>query len=153
VINTFIKDNNDSIRKIERKKLSEEKRITKGNCHDLEAIFKKLNLKYFQGKCTSAYTWGRKVKPKKSQRTIFLGNYDYQTNTIRIHPAMDRKYVPGYMVELTLYHEMLHWYIPPKPEKQRTIYHSRLFRQAEKAHPHYQKGKTWKEKNIHRLLK
>lgn len=152
VINSFIKDNQDQIRESEKKKLAQEKCITKGKYHDLEELFKKLNLKYFLGKCTSAYTWGRDIKPRKGQRTIFLGNYNYETNTIRIHPALDRKSIPLYLVETTLYHEMLHWYIPPKRTDSRIIFHSKLFRQAEKAHPLYESAQVWKNKNIHLLL-
>lgn len=152
VINRYIEDNDHLIRSSEEKKLAPEKRKTKGRHHDLDEIFIKLNRKYFSGKCTAAYTWGRLPGKRRHRRSINLGNYNYKTNTIRMHPVLDNPFVPDYVVELVLYHEMLHWYIPPKRLNGRNYVHTRLFNQAETAHPAYEKAENWKTKNLSRLL-
>jgi hypothetical protein len=154
VVGTFIEENAQAIREKKAEKPPPEKRITRGRVHDLDALFAKLNKKYFSGKCTSAYTWGQKPPAsRRRRRSIRFGNYNYETNTIRMHPALDRKYVPTYVVEVVLYHEMLHWYIPPVKKNGRTYFHTRLFRQAEESHPMFEKATRWKEKNLNRLLK
>jgi hypothetical protein len=153
VIDRFIDENHEQIRKTTPKKLAPGQCITKGQRHDLDALFDLVNKRYFKGKCTAAYTWGRYGPTRNRRRSINLGNYNYETNTIRMHPVLDERFVPAYVVEVVLYHEMLHWYIPPVIQGQRRIFHSRLFRQAEAMHPRYQKSETWKERNLLRLLK
>lgn len=152
VVGAYIDENTHAIREEKAAKPPPEKRITRGRIHDLDALFAKLNKKYFGGKCTSAYTWG-KDPHRRRRRSIRFGNYNYETNTIRMHPALDKKFVPTYVVEVVLFHEMLHWYIPPVRKNGRTYFHTRLFYQAERQHPQYEKACRWKEKNLDRLLR
>ena len=151
VIGAFIDDNKDSIKERRPIKMPVEKRVTQGKVHNLDEIFSRLNKKFFKYKCDAAYTWGR-LPTRKRRRSIHFGNYNFETNTIRMHPALDRKYVPAYVVEMVMYHEMLHWYIPPVKKNGRNYVHTRLFHQAERLHPYYGKANHWKEKNLYRLL-
>src|SRR5688572_9936190 len=86
----------------------------KGKHHDLVAIFNDLNEKNFDGGCHALVTWGRRSRAKRRQprRAIKLGSYASLERLIRIHPALDRLWVPRYFVAYVLYHEMLHHMIP-----------------------------------------
>lgn len=152
VIGAYIDENENVIRKRQPKKPPKEKRITQGEVHNLDEMFQLLNKKYFRHKCDAAYMWGR-LPTRKRRRSIHFGNYNFETNTIRMHPVLDRKFVPAYVVEMVMYHEMLHWYIPPVQKNGRRYVHTRLFHQAERFHPYYEKAKVWKEKNLLKLLK
>ena len=152
VIGAYIEQNVERIRPVSRDKLAVEKRVLKGRCHDLEEIFKRLNRRYFKGKCDAAVTWGDMPR-KQPKKSIRFGVYNFETNTIRIHPTFDRRFVPRYAVELVLYHEMLHWYIPPKHINGRSLVHTRLFREAESLHPQFEKAKKWKFDNIDLLMR
>ena len=88
--------------------------FAKGTHHDLLAIFNDLNARYFGGACHALVTWGRK-QPRRSEgprKAIRLGSYSNLERLIRIHPTLDRKWVPRYFVAYVVYHEMLHHMIP-----------------------------------------
>lgn len=152
VIGKYINENLERLKPGARKKLPPAKCVTAGKVYDLEQIFTQLNRKYFKSRCDSALTWGN--KPNGRRRThIRLGSYDYETNTIRIHPALDRSFVPDYVVETILFHEMLHWYLPPEKKGGRLNVHTRPFKMAEKQHPKYESAQKWRDKNLIRLLR
>ena len=46
------------------------------------------------------------------RRSIKLGSYSATERLIRVHPALDRPWVPRYFVSYIVYHEMLHHVIP-----------------------------------------
>jgi len=92
----------------------------KGKCHDLLAIFNDLNARYFGGSCHALITWGRRQprrgpggkKPTGPRKAIRLGSYASLERVIRLHPTLDRPWVPRYFVAYVVYHEMLHDMIP-----------------------------------------
>ena len=152
VIGAYIRENDVRIHADAPRKLPEKKRVTRGRFHDLQALFDKLNKLHFRGKCDAAYSWGARSN-RRRRRSIRFGSYDRWTNTIRIHPALDEKIVPAYVVEVVLYHEMLHWYIPSQYKNGRNYVHTRLFRQAEKLHPQLDKAERWQKEHLDRLLR
>jgi hypothetical protein len=88
--------------------------VAKGTHHDLLAIFQHVNERYFGGACHALITWGKK-QPRRSEgprKAIKLGSYSSLERLIRIHPSLDRKWVPRYFVAFVVYHEMLHHMIP-----------------------------------------
>lgn len=88
--------------------------VAKGTHHDLLGLFQDINTKYFGGACHALITWGNK-QPRRSEgprKAIKLGSYSNLERLIRIHPALDRKWVPRYFVAYVVYHEMLHHMIP-----------------------------------------
>ena len=151
VILDYAGQQSDSLHRIPRRKRAVNV-ITEGRTHDLQPMFERINKRYFQGKCDCIVTWGKQAARRKGRRSIRFGSYEGERNTIRIHPLLDSPSVPDYVVASILYHEMLHWYIPPVKNSGRRIVHSKLFRQAEQAYPDYAKAAKWKEENLLRLL-
>ncbi len=87
-----------------------------GRVHDLAAVFADLNGRYFDGSVRAAIGWGQPPgRPRAAEahgRAIRFGSYVGGRDLIRIHPALDADWVPGYFVESIVYHEMLHAVIP-----------------------------------------
>jgi hypothetical protein len=94
-------------------------------------------------------TWGRRGRGSKSIR---FGSYDFDRRLIRIHPALDKKWVPEYFVEFIVYHELLHAIFPPRPGQTRRKVHTPEFRAMEKQFPHYDKAMQWESANLRRIL-
>jgi len=148
-LNKFIKANHSLVRESRsRRKVDINPR---GNCHDLEEIYRRLNDTYFDGKLDVAITWGRR-KGKKPRWHIHLGSYSFGDRIIRIHPALDKSWVPKYYVECVVYHEMLHAHLLVSKKNGRRRYHTKEFYRMEKTHPHYERSKQWEDANYRRLL-
>jgi SprT-like family len=128
---------------------------TQGKKHDLQAIFGRLNDTYFQGMVDASVTWGRRTKGRVGQRSsIKLGTYCAERKLIRIHPVLDRSWVPRYFVEYVLFHEMLHHMIPmPVRDDGRREVHSAEFRASEQRFRHYTRALAWERAHISRLLR
>jgi hypothetical protein len=94
-------------------------------------------------------TWGRRGRGTKSIR---FGSYDFDRKLIRIHPALDRRWVPDYFVEFIVYHELLHAIFPPREGQSRREVHTPEFRAMEKQFPHYEKAMAWEAANLRRIL-
>lgn len=104
----------------------------KGRRFDLEAIFNRLNQRFFAGELPACRIgWS-----PKASRTI-LGRYDPSHGTITISRLLDAANVPAEVVEYLVFHEMLHIRFPQKRSGDRRVVHSREFREAEKRFPHY----------------
>jgi hypothetical protein len=125
---------------------------TKGAHHDLLARFRDLNERYFGGGVDALISWGRKSK-KRERATIKLGSYSAIERLIRIHPSLDRAWVPRYFVEFVVYHEMLHHVIPASRGPGRSLLHPPEFRERERQFRHYERAVAWERAHIGRLLR
>lgn len=123
-----------------------------GRCFDLQALFDRLNEKYFQGGIKAGIGWGR-MPVRRRRKSIRLGVYDHQTREIRIHPALDRPDVPSFFVEFIVFHEMLHQLFPSPSGFSRRVHHPRGFRDREKAFPQYAAAIRWEKQNLRVLLR
>src|SRR6185503_10078025 len=87
---------------------------TRGRVHDLGAVLAAVSAEYFSGMPGEVLvTWGRRTRPTGPKRdTIKLGSYSAEERLIRVHPVLDRKWVPRYFVSYIIYHELLHHLIP-----------------------------------------
>ena len=129
--------------------------LTKGDRHDLLAIFEDLNRRYFGGACHALITWGKR-QPRRSdgpRKTIKLGSYSATERLIRVHPAIDKEWVPRYFISYIVYHELLHHVVPSVKESGRALLHSAEFLRRERQFRHYERAMEWEQKHIHRLLK
>jgi hypothetical protein len=149
--------------------------FAKGSHHDLLAIFNELNERYFGGACHALITWGKK-QPRRStspRKAIRLGSYSNLERLIRIHPALDRKWVPRYFVAYVVYHEMLHHMIPAargsmhtgaggraslalasaKGQPSRRVLHPPEFLVREQLFRKYDRALDWERRHITRLLR
>jgi len=143
---------------------------TKGKHHDLLAIFEDLNAKYFDGACHALITWGRRTRRKRgaSRRAIKLGSYSNLERLIRIHPVLDKPWVPRYFVAYVVYHEMLHHMIPSARGTMRAaswnvsssgghlgprVLHPPEFLEREQLFRKYDRALDWERRHIGRLLR
>ncbi len=148
----------------------------KGDSHDLLAIFRDLNERYFGGACTALITWGRRTRRKRGQPrdSIKLGSYTNLERLIRIHPVLDKPWVPRYFVAFVVYHEMLHHMIPSargttraprttvatiasargqRHAPQRRVLHPPEFLERERGFRNYERAIEWERRHIARLLR
>lgn len=126
--------------------------VTKGAAHDLLALFRGLNERYFGGHHDALVTWGRTQpsRRKNPRKAIKLGSYSAVERLIRVHPVLDRKWVPRYFVEYILFHEMLHHVVPPTKEGG---LHNDAFLDRERTFRHYDRAIRWERAHLGRLLR
>jgi hypothetical protein len=131
--------------------------FTKGHHHDLLAIFHDTNVKYFGGTVDALVSWGRAARarryPRRPRATIKLGSYSAVERLIRVHPSLDRSWVPRYFVQFIIYHEMLHHVIPASRGPGRALLHPREFRQREEQFRRYERAIAWEKSHIGRILR
>lgn len=94
-------------------------------------------------------TWGRRGRGTKSIR---FGSYDFDRKLIRVHPALDRQWVPRYFVAFIVYHELLHALFPPREGQSRREVHTPEFRAMERRFPDYDKAMEWEAANLRKIL-
>jgi hypothetical protein len=128
--------------------------VTRGRHHDLLAIYGKVNDRYFEGEMNALITWGKKPNTKAARRrTIKLGSYSAVDRLIRVHPALDQKWVPRYFVAYVVYHEMLHHVIPGSRGLGRVNLHPPEFKEREREFRHFERALAWEKKHVARLLR
>ena len=87
-----------------------------GKFFNLRAIFDKLNAKYFRKRLQNyMIVWGRKRKARPRDEIVF-GTIQEDDRLIRIHPLLDRAFVPTWFVEYVIYHEMCHAVVADRQE-------------------------------------
>ena len=153
ILNDFIDSNQDKIKAPDPKASRKPILKTKGKVYELQELFDDLNNRFFEGALRIDITWGKASKKRaKRHRSIKMGSYSVEDRLIRIHPALDRSFVPKFFIESVIYHEMLH-HVQPIPIKDgRRQYHTREFKEQEKTFPWHEKAKKWERANIDRLL-
>ena len=134
---------------------------------DLEAIYQALNRDYFDNRVQARITWGRRP-PRRPRRSIRFGVYDARERLIRIHPLLhwtevnvweyihpllDQPFVPRYVVENVVFHEMLHQLHPPQRRNGRWLIHTPTFRRAERRFPYFEQAEAWQRRYVGRLLR
>jgi hypothetical protein len=128
--------------------------ITQGKHHDLQALFDRVNAEEFGGAMTAAITWGRMPPPRK-RRSIRFGSYSPAENLIRMHPLLDQEFVPRFFVEYIVFHEMLHEFfgIEETASGRRSI-HPKVFRDRERHYKLYDLATAWlkQPQNLRKLL-
>jgi len=124
-----------------------------GEHHDLLSAYARVNQKYFNGKVSAKITWSFAVQ-KQKRSSIQMGSYSDDLKLIRIHPALDQKWVPRYFVEFVIYHEMLHQVHPRRlgAPKGCTV-HTPDFRRDEKKFEQFDKVQRFEALNLNRLLR
>ena len=106
-------------------------RPARGHFYDLDAVFEKLNTRFFHGlMARPRMSWSQ----TKTRR--ILGHYDPAHNAIIISRIFDHIAVPAYVLEYIVYHEMLHLKHPVKLRGSRRCVHSAEFQAEERLFPH-----------------
>jgi len=150
VLRHFVASNSNKIRQAPRRSRRTVLRHA-GRYFNLLMLYNEVNGEYFEDQANCKITWGAKRRVRR-QNSIKLASYSDLSETIRVHPILDCKYVPKYVIKGIIYHEMLHHHLGVKLHNGRKIAHSKKFRQLESRYHHYHKLQAWKEKNLHRLL-
>jgi hypothetical protein len=129
---------------------------TKGRVHDLYAILDDVSQRYLGSAVPPdvLITWGRHTRANGSPRkTIKLGSYSATERMIRVHPALDKDWVPRYFLAYIVFHELLHHVVPAVKDGGRAQLHSAEFAAREREFKYYERAIAWEQKNIHRLLR
>lgn len=124
----------------------------KGEHHDLQAMFDRLNGLYFKDRIKASITWSKSARNKK-RTSMRMGSYCEESQLIRIHPALDQDFVPRFFVESVVFHEMLHEYYGVDEKDGRRCVHPPAFLAHERLFHEYGEARRWELKNLHRLLK
>jgi hypothetical protein len=127
----------------------------RGATHDLQSIYDDLNERYFGGEVDARICWGTEATRKRGKKrtTIKLGSYTAQEQLIRIHPRLDRGWVPRYFVAFVVFHEMLHHAMPATRVGGRRMLHPPEFRERERTFRFYERSVAWEKAHIDRLLR
>jgi predicted metal-dependent hydrolase len=128
---------------------------TRGRAHDLTEVLDAINAKYFGSAVTDVLiTWGRRTSAANGKRgAIKLGSYSAAERLIRVHPVLDRDWVPRYFLGYIVYHELLHHLIPQVKVSGRAVLHTPEFTHQEREYQQYERAIAWEQKHIDRLLR
>lgn len=125
-----------------------------GRHFDLREIFDKLNAQYF-GNRLKGYRieWGRKRRERPSIEIVFA-TIQEEDKLIRIHPLLDRAFVPRWFVEYVMYHEMCHAVVRDRYTSggKRMIHHDGFF-EKERKFRWFKRAKRWEADNLGRFLR
>jgi hypothetical protein len=125
-----------------------------GRYFNLRKIFDKLNARYFRNRLKDyTITWGqrRRQRPKDS---IVFGTIQEDDRMIRVHPLLDRAFVPTWFLEYVIFHEMLHAVVPDRYDSSgRRLIHHDGFAERERRFHWFRRAKAWEEENLARFLR
>jgi hypothetical protein len=128
--------------------------VTRGKRHDLLSLFDDINERYFDGSVNALITWGKRPTTRApTRKTIKLGSYSAVDRLIRVHPSLDRKWVPRYFVAYIVYHEMLHHVIPGSRGLGRVNLHPPEFKEREQHFRYFCRAIEWEKRHVARLLR
>ena len=111
---------------------------TRGRHYDLREIFARVNQQYFGGKMNAPrLVWNRTLTFRK------MGHYISSTDTIMLSLTLDDARVPLQVVDLVMYHELLHKALGVQIINGRRYVHTPAFREAERRFVGYAEAETW----------
>jgi len=148
----FIDENQLKIRRARRRKQVSVTLETRGEVHDLQELFESLNARYFNRSIDARITWGQRNAKRRRRNSIKMGSYSVEDRLIRIHPSLDRRFVPRFFVEWIVYHEMLHQVHDIPLVAGRRIFHTSEFLQQEAQFEHFERARRWERAFLNRLL-
>ena len=125
-----------------------------GRYFDLRAIFDKINARYFRSRLHRyAIVWGPRRR-ERPQSYIVFGSIQEEDRIIRIHPLLDRQFVPQWYLEYVVFHEMLHAFVPDRYDGAgRRVVHHAGFLERERRFRHYRRAIEWERENLGRFLR
>jgi hypothetical protein len=151
-LSQYIDENQHAIRRIARRRAPALTLETRGEIYDLQQVFDELNLTYFEEKIDARITWGARGSRRRRRTSIKMGSYSVEDRLIRIHPALDRRFVPQYFLEWIVYHEMLHQVHDMPVVAGRRQFHTPEFLAQESNYEHYERARDWERRNLDRIL-
>ncbi|TGM06308.1 M48 family peptidase [Leptospira barantonii] len=88
----------------------------------------------------------------KSKSKTRLGHYDPVHRMIVINPILSLEYVPDFVLEYIVFHELLHVYFPVTRKRGRNVIHGSDFKNFEKKFPDYKKANVWLKSKFHQTM-
>lgn len=126
----------------------------RGRYFDLKEIFDDLNRRHFDGQIGAFVTWGRRTRPGTRSRSIHFASYNWCRQVIRVHPDLDRAFVPRHFLESVIFHEMLHVQLGITEGRDgRRSAHTAEFRRRERAWSGYARARAWEKSHLHYFLR
>jgi len=122
-----------------------------GRHHDLRDHLAANRARFFEDSFEGRIGWSRSRRGRVRRR-IRLGSWSGEHRLIRVHPVLDDRNVPDFVVDFVVYHEMLHGQVEPEVHDGRRRVHTRDFRRLEQAHPDHGRAETWLRGNLDALL-
>ncbi len=126
-----------------------------GKFYNLQNYFDKLNQQYFKNELTNKISWSisNSSPPKRRVKTFRLGYFCRGCSKIFISPSLDNSRIPETIVEVIVYHEMVHAFLfklcmsLEKP-------HNKIFKKLYYIHPHTKEvEKLLKSPGIYKILR
>lgn len=110
----------------------------RGECMDLEAVFSYVNANYFGGAVDRpSLAWAR-----ESPRTR-MGFYHSPLRILAVNRALDTDWIPRYVLEFVMYHELLHDAVDQIEGPFRRTVHTREFRAREQRFARHDDAQRW----------
>ena len=124
-----------------------------GRVFNLRVIFDKLNEAYFGNRLRRySIVWGRRRKGRPRDQIVF-GTIQEEDRIIRIHPLLDRQFIPTWFLEYVIYHEMCHAVVRDRYDSSgRRIVHHDGFFARERQYRWFRRAKNWEQENLGRFL-
>ena len=117
----------------------------------LQRLLGSLNHEYFDGKIDAQIQWGRNTL-SQNRRSVRFGSYDFKNKLIRINPRLGQDFVPLQVLELTIYHEMCHQFVPPFKQSGKRLAHHAEFKKKEREYKFYSIVKQWERQHWKKLM-
>jgi len=109
-----------------------------GSHHDLPSLLKQVRAEYFTDDLEASIVWGRapRRRTRRKRRSIVFGSWWEEQKRIRIHPALDKPWVPEEFIRYIIYHELCHAVARPSQGRgrKRRIHHPE-FKALENRYP------------------
>jgi hypothetical protein len=125
-----------------------------GKVFNLRTVFRNLNAEYFNNRFPARYriVWARKTKGRPKNQIVF-GYIQEEDRIIKIHPLLDRRFVPTWFLEYVVYHEMCHAVVRDEYDSagRRIVHHEKFFARERRFH-WFRRAKTWEQENLARFL-
>ena len=110
----------------------------RGRHYDLAQVFDRVNAACFAGEMPRPkLAWSRALTARK------MGHYQFASDTVVISLTLDDPRVPEYVIDLVMYHELLHKQMGARMVNGRRYAHTEAFRQAERRFEHYAPAKAF----------
>ncbi len=108
-----------------------------GNYYNLEPYFNKLNTEYFGDKLKNKIYWFRKkhIICRKRKKHFCLGFFCKGCSQIFINPLLDNDKIPETVVEVIVYHEMIHAHLLETYLPNEKL-HGKKFKEIYSKHPY-----------------
>lgn len=154
ILDRFIADRRTYIRRVPQEMRRRRVRVeSRGQHHDLELIYSRLNRRFFRNAVDVTITYGPAPRVRAPRKSIKMGSYSPEARVIRIHPALDQPRVPRYFVEWIVFHEMLHHQMRARVRNGRRQVHTPEFAHKERRFPHFARARRWEDENLDLLLR